>query len=124
MLAQVNRIVDRVRRVDIPGDRVQFVIEADKPFYVEPLFTRDPGAITEMQILTAMLAIIGIYVPYGVRRLNHGIGFSTAAIELLPTFGERCGLKGKVCTHWALNPHPTLIPAILSGWVESPTARG
>ena len=119
VVAQVNRVVDRVPRVDIPADRVHFVIEAEKPFYVEPLFTRDPGAITEMQILTAMLAITGIYAPYGVRRLNHGIGFSTAAIELLlPTFGERLGLKGKVCTHWAVNPHPTLIPAIESGWVE------
>ena len=119
VIAQVNEIVDKVPRVDIPGDRVHFVVEADKPFYVEPLFTRDPAAITETQILTAMLAIKGIYAPYGVKRLNHGIGFNTAAIELLlPTYGERLGLKGKVATHWALNPHPTLIPAIESGWVE------
>jgi malonate decarboxylase alpha subunit len=119
VIAQVNAIVDKVPRVDIPGDRVHFVIDAGKPFYVEPLFTRDPGAITETQILTAMLAIKGIYVPYGVKRLNHGIGFNTAAIELLlPTFAERLGLKGKIATHWALNPHPTLIPAIESGWVE------
>jgi malonate decarboxylase alpha subunit len=118
VIAQVNAIVDKVPRVDIPGDRVNFVIEAGKPFYVEPLFTRDPGAITEMQILTAMLAIKGIYAEYGVKRLNHGIGFSTAAIELLlPTFAEKLGLKGKIATHWALNPHPTLIPAIESGWV-------
>ncbi|RZN30266.1 malonate decarboxylase subunit alpha, partial [Bradyrhizobium sp. Leo121] len=94
VIAQVNEIVDKVPRVDIPADRVQFVVEADKPFFVEPLFTRDPGAITEGQILTAMLAIKAIYAPYGVRRLNHGIGFSTAAIELLlPTYGERLGLK-------------------------------
>jgi malonate decarboxylase alpha subunit len=119
VIAQVNAIVDKVPRVDIPGDRVHFVVKADKPFYVEPLFTRDPGAITETQILTAMLAIAGIYAPYGVKRLNHGIGFNTAAIELLlPTFGERLGLKGKVASRWALNPHPTLIPAIESGWVE------
>ena len=119
VVAQVNEIVDRVPRVDIPGDRVNFVVKSDKPFYVEPLFTRDPGAVTEAQILTAMLAIKGIYAPYGVKRLNHGIGFNTAAIELLlPTYGERLGLKGKVATHWALNPHPTLIPAIESGWVE------
>jgi malonate decarboxylase alpha subunit len=66
-----------------------------------------------------MLAIKGIYAPYGVARLNHGIGFNTAAIELLlPTYGERLGLKGKVASHWALNPHPTLIPAIESGWVK------
>jgi malonate decarboxylase alpha subunit len=119
VVAQVNQIVDKVPRVDIPGDRVHFVVEADKPFFVEPLFTRDPAAITEGQILTAMLAIKGIYAPYGVKRLNHGIGFNTAAIELLlPTYGERLGLKGKVATRFALNPHPALIPAIESGWVE------
>src|SRR5471032_2630199 len=62
----------------------------------------------------------GIYERYGVKALNHGIGFDTAAIELLlPTYGAAHGLKGKICTHWALNPHPTLIPAIESGWVES-----
>ncbi|WP_395665774.1 malonate decarboxylase subunit alpha [Methylocella sp.] len=119
VVAQVNEVVERVPRVDIPGDRVHFVVEAKKPFYVEPLFTRDPAAITETQILTAMLAIRGIYEPYGIRRLNHGIGFNTAAIELLlPTYAERLGLRGKICTHFALNPHPTLIPAIESGFVE------
>ena len=119
VIAQVNEIVDTVPRVDIPGDWVNFVIESGTPFYVEPLFTRDPAAISETQILTAMLAIKGIYAPYGVARLNHGIGFNTAAIELLlPTYGERLGLKGKVASHWALNPHPTLIPAIESGWVK------
>jgi malonate decarboxylase alpha subunit len=119
VIAQVNEIVDKVERVDIPGDRVHFVVKAAKPFFVEPLFTRDPAAITEGQILTAMLAIKGIYAPYGVKRLNHGIGFNTAAIELLlPKYGERLGLKGKIATHFALNPHPALIPAIESGWVK------
>lgn len=119
VIAQVNEIVEKVPRVDIPADRVHFIIKADKPFFVEPLFTRDPAAITEGQILTAMLAIKGIYAPYGVKRLNHGIGFSTAAIELLlPTYGEKLGLKGKIASHFALNPHPALIPAIESGWVE------
>src|SRR5467141_2388617 len=119
VVAQVNEVVDQVSRVDIPGDRVDFIIKSDQPFYVEPLFTRDPASITENQILMAMMAIKGIYREYGVRRLNHGIGFPTAAIELLlPTYGEQLGLKGKIATHWALNPHPTLIPAIESGWVE------
>ncbi len=119
VIAQVAEVVDRVPRVDIPGDQVHFVVEAKKPFYVEALFTRDPAAITETQILMAMMAIKGLYLPYGVRRLNHGIGFNTAAIELLlPTYAEKLGLKGKICTHWALNPHPTLIPAIEAGWVE------
>ncbi len=119
VIAQVGEIVDTLPRVDIPGDQVHFVLDAGRPFYVEPLFTRDPAAMTETQILTAMMAIKGLYQPYGVRRLNHGIGFNTAAIELLlPTYGEKLGLKGKICTHWALNPHPTLIPAIEAGWVE------
>ncbi|PJG56408.1 malonate decarboxylase subunit alpha [Bradyrhizobium forestalis] len=119
VIAQVNDIVETVPRVDIPADRVHFIVKSGKPFFVEPLFTRDPAAITEGQILTAMLAIKGIYAPYGVQRLNHGIGFSTAAIELLlPTFGERLGLKGRIATHFALNPHPALIPAIETGWVR------
>ena len=119
VIAQVDTIVDRVPRVDIPGDRVHFVIEAPTPFFVEPLFTRDPASITEAQIAMAMMAIKGIYAEYGLTRLNHGIGFPTAAIELvLPTYGEALGLRGKIATHWALNPHPTLIPAIESGWVE------
>jgi len=119
VIAQVNAIVERVPRVDIPADRVDFVVAADRPFYVEPLFTRDPAAMTETQVLMAMMALKGIYAEYAITRLNHGIGFGTAAIELLlPTYGERLGLKGKIATHWALNPHPTLIPAIESGWVK------
>jgi len=119
VIAQVNEIVDKLPRVDIPGDQVDFIVLTKKPFFVEPLFTRDPAQITEIQILAAMMAIKGIYAEYGVKRLNHGIGFNTAAVELLlPTFAEKLGLKGKIATHWALNPHPTLIPAIESGWVK------
>lgn len=120
VVAQVNEIVDELPRVDIPGSWVDVVVQADRPFAVEPLFTRDPRHIGELQILMAMMTIRGIYERYGVTALNHGIGFDTAAIELLlPTYGAAHGLKGKICTHWALNPHPTLIPAIESGWVES-----
>ena len=120
VIAQVNECVDTVPRVDIPADWVDFVVCAPRPNYIEPLFTRDPAQITEIQVLMAMMAIKGIYAEYGVTRLNHGIGFDTAAIELLlPTYAAELGLKGKVCRHWALNPHPTLIPAIESGFVES-----
>ena len=119
VVAQVGEIVEQVPRIDVPGDRIHFVVDAGKPFFVEPLFTRDPAAITEPQILTAMIAIKGLYQRYGVRRLNHGIGFNTAAIELLlPTYADKLGLRGKICTHWASNPHPTLIPAIEAGWVD------
>ncbi|WP_020185601.1 malonate decarboxylase subunit alpha [Methylopila sp. 73B] len=120
VIAQANEIVDELPRVDIPGDWVDFVVKADRPAAIEPLFTRDPRLITEQHILMAMLAIRGVYERHGVVSLNHGIGFNTAAIELLlPTYAERLGLKGKIARHWTLNPHPTLIPAIESGWVDS-----
>jgi len=120
VIVQVNQIVDTLPRVDIPGSWVDIVVEADKPYAVEPLFTRDPRHITDLQILTAMMVIRGIYERHQVHSLNHGIGFDTAAIELLlPTYGESLGLRGKICMHFALNPHPTLIPAIESGWVQS-----
>ncbi|MFL6659267.1 MAG: malonate decarboxylase subunit alpha [Massilia sp.] len=120
VIVQVNRIVDELPRVDIPGSWVDFVVESPRPYYIEPLFTRDPAQISEIQVLMAMMAIKGIYAEYEVERLNHGIGFDTAAIELLlPTYAESLGLKGKIGRYWALNPHPALIPAIEAGFVES-----
>src|SRR5882757_7010915 len=120
VIVQVNEIVDTLPRVDIPGSWVDIVVEADEPYAVEPLFTRDPRHITDLQILTGMMVIRGIYERHQIHSLNHGIGFDTAAIELLlPTYGESLGLRGKICEHWVLNPHPTLIPAIESGWVKS-----
>jgi malonate decarboxylase alpha subunit len=120
VVAQVNQITDLLPRVDIPGSWVDVVVQADRPFALEPLFTRDPRKIDDLQILMGMMVIRGIYERHNVKSLNHGIGFGTAAIELLlPTYGESLELKGKICQHWALNPHPTLIPAIESGWVKS-----
>jgi malonate decarboxylase alpha subunit len=120
VIAQVNQRLPSLPRVDVPAGWVDFIVVAPRPNHIEPLFTRDPAKITEIQVLMAMMVIKGIYAEYGVRRLNHGIGFDTAAIELLlPTYAAELGLKGRICTHWALNPHPTLIPAIEAGFVES-----
>lgn len=123
VIVQVNELVDDetdLPRVDIPGSWIDFVVVADRPFFIEPLFTRDPRLIKPVHVLMGMMAIKGIYAKHQVQSLNHGIGFNTAAIELLlPTYGEQLGLKGKICKHWTLNPHPTLIPAIESGWVET-----
>jgi malonate decarboxylase alpha subunit len=120
VVAQVNERVERLPRVDIPAGWVDFVTVAPTPSLVEPLFTRDPAQISEVQVLMAMMVVKGIYAEYGVDRLNHGIGFDSAAIELiLPTFGESLGISGRACGHWALNPHPTLIPAIEAGLVRS-----
>ncbi|MSD83182.1 malonate decarboxylase subunit alpha [Lactobacillus curvatus] len=120
VIVQVNEVVDELPRIDIPAGWVDVVVPADKPYELEALFTRDPQNITELQILMAMMAIKGIYAEHGVQSLNHGIGFNTAAIELLlPTYGASLGLKGKIARNWVLNPHPTIIPAIESGWVES-----
>jgi malonate decarboxylase alpha subunit len=125
VVAQVNERLERLPRVDIPGDWIDFVTLAPDPSTIEPLFTRDPAQIGEVQVLMAMMVVKGIYAEYGVERLNHGIGFDSAAIELiLPTYAERLGLRGKICRHWALNPHPTLIPAIEAGFVESVHAFG
>ena len=120
VVAQVNELLEKLPRVDIPADWVNFVVRSPNPHYIEPLFTRDPAQISEIQVLMAMMAIRGVYAEYDVDRLNHGIGFDTAAIELLlPTYAMALGLKGRICRHWALNPHPTLIPAIEAGFVES-----
>jgi malonate decarboxylase alpha subunit len=120
VVVQVNQVVDKLPRVDIPASWIDVVVEADRPFAIEPLFTRDPRQIDELQILIGMMVIRGIYERHQVHSLNHGIGFDTAAIELLlPTYGSSLGLRGKICEHWTLNPHPTMIPAIESGWVQS-----
>ncbi|MCQ9281688.1 malonate decarboxylase subunit alpha [Priestia aryabhattai] len=120
VIVQVNELVEELPRVDIPASWIDCIVVANQPYQLEALFTRDPRHITELQILMAMMTIRGIYERHSVQSLNHGIGFNTAAIELLlPTYGEKLGLKGKICKNWALNPHPTLIPAIESGWIES-----
>jgi malonate decarboxylase alpha subunit len=122
--AQVNEIVEHLPRVDIPGDWVDVVVQSPAHYAIEPLFTRDPAKIREDKILMAMMAIAAVYQPYEIRRLNHGIGYATAAIELiLPTFGAARGLTGKVATHFVLNPHPTLIPAIEAGFVGAAEAE-
>lgn len=120
IIAQANKLVKKLPRIDIPGDWIDAVVEAPTPAYIEPLFTRDPALIDEVKILMAMMVIKGIYAPYQVNRLNHGVGFNTCAIELiLPTYAQSLGLKGKICKHWMVNPLPTLIPAIEAGFVES-----
>ncbi len=125
VVAQVDARMERLPRVDIPAGWVDHLTLAPAPSAIEPLFTRDPFQIGEVQVLMAMMVLKGIYAEYGVDRLNHGIGFDTAAIELLlPTYGEELGLRGRACRHWALNPHPTLIPAIEAGFVESVHAFG
>jgi len=120
VIAQVKQIKQDLPRIDIPADWIDFIIETNEDYHNEALFTRDPAKITDQQILMAMLVIKGIYKEYKVKTLNHGLGFPTAAIELLlPTFGKKIGIVGKYCTHWVLNPHPTLIPAIEAGVVKN-----
>ncbi len=120
VVVQVNEIVDRLPRVDIPGGWVDIVVQSPARYAIEPLFTRDPAKIREDKILMAMMAIAAVYQPYEIRRLNHGIGYATAAIELiLPTFSAARGLNGKVATNLVLNPHPTQIPAIEAGFIDN-----
>jgi len=98
-------------KADRKGNLYTGASTEDTPALVEAAAFHDGIVIAQVK---------GIYAEHQVQSLNHGIGFNTAAIELLlPTYGEQLGLKGKICKHWTLNPHPTLIPAIESGWVES-----
>jgi len=57
-----------------------------------------------------------------------GFGFKYAARRAYccqTEYGERLGLKGNVASPLGgLNPHPTLIPAIESGWVEQIHSSG
>ena len=127
VVVQANEIVERgqLPRVDIPGDWVDLIVLADEPYQMEALFTRDPKKIRDQHILMGMMTIKGIYAKHQVMSLNHGIGYNGAAIELLlPTYGEELGLKGKIAKHWVLNPHPTMIPAMERGWVETMFAFG
>lgn len=125
VIVQAKQKLGQLPRVDIPASWVDFIVVTGEDYHLQPLFTRDPGRITNQQILMAMMALKGIYQPYGVQALNHGLGYATAAIELLlPTYGAQLGLKGKVATRWVLNPHPTLIPAIEAGFVEHIYAFG
>ena len=119
VLVQVNEIVDKLPRIDVPGDWVDYVVQSDVPCSIEPLMTRDPAIIKDEHVMMAMIALKGVYAKHLVNRMNHGIGYASAAIELLlPTYGEDLGLKGKICQYWAANPIPAMIPAIESGWVK------
>ncbi|MGA2388624.1 MAG: malonate decarboxylase subunit alpha, partial [Candidatus Sulfotelmatobacter sp.] len=42
VVVQVNQIVDKLPRIDIPASWIDVVVKADRPFAIEPLFTRDP----------------------------------------------------------------------------------
>jgi malonate decarboxylase alpha subunit len=48
VVVQVNEIVDELPRVDIPASWVDVVVAGDRPYQIEPLFTRDPRLITEV----------------------------------------------------------------------------
>ena len=55
----------------------------------------------------AMMAIRGVYERHQVTSLNHGVGFDTAAIELLlPTYGESLGLQGQDREELGAQPAP------------------
>lgn len=125
VIVEVNKIVDKLPRVDIPSSWVDVLVHSPTPALIKPLFTRDPAKIDELKILMAMMAIKGIYAKYSVNRLNHGIGFATSAIELLlPTYAMSLGLKGKICQYMMVNPCPTLIPAIEAGFIKTICSPG
>ena len=121
VVAQVNERVERLPRVDIPAGWVDFVTVAPTASTIEPLFTRDPAQIGEVQVLMAMMVHQGHL--RGVRRAaaqpRHRLRHRPPSSCCSPPTARRSGCRGKICGHWALNPHPTLIPAIEAGFVRS-----
>src|ERR1700691_991570 len=83
VVVQVNQIVDKLPRVDIPASWTDVVVEADRPFAIEPLFTRDPRHIDNLQILMGMMIIRGIYERHQVHSLPPGHVLSDLANENL-----------------------------------------
>ncbi len=66
------------------------MVVADKPLLYRTALHRNPRLIKQEHILMAMMAIKDVAAEHQVRSTNHGIGFNTAAIELLlPTYGEQ-----------------------------------
>ena len=98
VIVQVNEITGQLPRVDIPGSWVDFIVQADKPYYIEPLFTRDPRHINEVHILMAMMVIRGIYEKHQVTALDHGIGFDTGKDGSMRSNRVLCQLAGLYAT--------------------------
>src|ERR1700678_3851342 len=83
VVVQANQIVDKLLRVDNPASWIDVVVKADRPFAIEPLFTRDPRHIEELQILIGMIVIRGIYERHQVHSLPPGHVLSDLANENL-----------------------------------------
>ena len=47
VVVQVNEIVDKLPRVDIPGGWIDVIVEGDRPYAKEPIQTRDPKDIKD-----------------------------------------------------------------------------
>ncbi len=114
VIAQVNKLVDKAAAGRHPRRVGRLRRRVAEAVLLEPLFTRDPALITDTQVLMAMMAIKGIYgatvsEPQPRHRLQHG-GHRADPAHLR----RRAGAEGEDMPEWALNPHPTLIPAIES----------
>lgn len=101
VIVQVNKLVDKVTRIDVPGEWVDVVVPTEEPCIIEPIMTRDPAIIKDVHVLQGMMAIKGIYAKHLVTRMNHGIGFNTAAIETgwiksVVAFGSELGMEDYV----------------------------
>ena len=92
VIAQVNELVDgtmtTLPRIDIPADWVNFVVKAPRPNVIEPLFTRDPAQVSEIQVLMAMMAITGIYAEIRVMRIPAMARVTKLPEEMLKTLSR------------------------------------
>ncbi len=57
VMAQLNRIVDRLPRIDIPSDWIDFVVPGPKPYLIDPLLHARPRQDRNENVLMAMIAM-------------------------------------------------------------------
>ena len=102
VIVQADEIVDGsddLPRVDIPGSWVDYVVAADRPFFLKPLFTRDPRHIGPVEILKAMIAIRGVYERHQVVSLARSVPspYEWTAATLLTSTSMRAATRRRRC---------------------------
>jgi len=116
-VAQVTKIVNRLPRVDVPGDWIDVVVRADAVLYRSAVHARSRQDRNE-NVLMAMMAIAAVYEPTRWA-VNHGIGYATAANRTDPAnLRRQARTEGEDRQAFVLNPHPTADPGDRAGFVR------
>ena len=109
-----------------PGDKVNIEGNNQKQadFLAKTLCQVDPGKVHDLHMVQSVLTLpehLDVFEKGIAKKLDMSFSGPQAGriAEFLKEGKLELGLKGKICTNFILNPHPSMIPAIESGWVES-----